>query len=311
MNLARFLASRFATGILVLWAAATLTFLMMQLTGGDVAVAILGGPDAMPTADQLAKVRAEYGLDRPVWAQYGEWLWKLVHGDLGQSYRLRIPVADAIGEQAWSTVTLTLAAALLSIVFAIVVALFTARRKKAWIGKVSSAVELVLISIPVFVIGIGLLLVFAFYFPVLPVANAPGFAGLVLPALTLSLAMGPMLAQILRQELEEVLEQPFILTARARGLSEAGTRVGHALRHALAPVVTLSGFMFATLMAGAAVTETLFSRPGVGRLMVEATTSTDIPVVIGVTLFGAVFYVVASIIVDLLGAWIDPRSALA
>lgn len=311
MNLPRFLAGRIATGVVVLWAAATLTFLMMQLTGGDIAVAILGGPDAMPTTEQLEKVRAEYGLDQPIWAQYGEWLWKLVQGDLGQSYRLRIPVADAIGEQMWSTILLTSTAGILSIALAIIIALFTARRKNAWIGKLSSGIELVLISIPVFVIGIGLLLAFAFYLPILPVANAPGWAGLVLPALTLSLAMAPTLAQILRQELEEVLEQPFILTARARGLSEAGTRVGHALRHALGPIVTLSGFMFAALMAGAAVTETLFSRPGIGRLMVEATAATDIPVVIGVTILSAVFYVIASIVVDLIGTLIDPRTAAA
>lgn len=311
MNLARFIAGRLATGVLVLWAAATLTFVMMQLTGGDIAVAILGGPDAMPTAEQLDKVRAEYGLDRPLLAQYAEWLGKLIQGDLGQSYRLRIPVAEAIGEQAWSTISLTLTAAIFSLVTAIVVALLTARRKSAWIARISSGVELVLISIPVFVIGIMLLLVFAFYFPILPVANAPGLGGLILPALTLSLAMAPTLTQILRQELEDVLEQPFILTARSRGLSEAGTRVGHALRHALGPIVTLSGFMFAALMAGAAVTETLFSRPGIGRLMVEATAATDIPVVIGVTVLSAVFYVIASIVVDVLGTLLDPRTAAA
>lgn len=311
MNIARFLAGRIATGIIVLWAAATLTFLMMQLTGGDVAVAILGGPDAMPTAEQLEKVRAEYGLDRPLLAQYGEWLWKLAHGDLGQSYRLRIPVAEALGDQVWSTIALTSTAAVLSLLVAIVVALLTARRRNRWIGRISSGIELVLISIPVFVVGIGLLLAFAFYLPILPVANAPGIRGLILPALTMVLVIAPTLTQILRQELEEVLEQPFILTARSRGLSETATRVGHALRHAIGPIVTLSGFMFAAMMSGAAVAETLFSRPGIGRLMVEATTATDIPVVIGVTILSALFYVVASILVDLIGSLTDPRTATA
>lgn len=311
MNLPRFLASRLATGVVVLWAAATLTFAMMQLTGGDIAVAILGGPDAMPTAEQLEKVRAEYGLDRPVIVQYGDWLWRLVQGDFGQSYRLRIPVADAIAEQIWPTVTLTFTAAILGLALAVASALLTARRRRGWIAGFASGTELVLISIPVFVIGIGLLLAFAFYLPVLPVANAGGITGLILPALTLAIPMGATFSQILRQELEEVLEQPFILTARARGLSDAATRIGHALRHAAGPLVTLFGFMFATLMAGAAVTETLFSRPGIGRLMVEATTATDIPVVIGVTLLSAVFYVITSIVVDLLGVLIDPRTAAA
>ncbi|MET0251027.1 MAG: ABC transporter permease [Novosphingobium sp.] len=311
MNIPRFLATRLVTGIVVLWAAATLAFVMMQTTGGDIAVAILGGPDAMPSAEQLEKVRAEYGLDRPVLVQYADWLGRLVQGDLGQSYRLRIPVAEAIGEQILPTLQLTSAAAALAIVLAVAVALLTAGRERGWIGQAASGIELVLISMPVFVIGIALLLAFAFYFPVLPVANAPGFQGLVLPAVTLGLPMAATLAQLLRQEMESVLEQPFILTVRARGLSDAATRLGHALPHAITPLLTVAGFFFATLMAGAAVTETLFSRPGVGRLMVEATTMTDIPVVIGVTLLSAAFYVIVNILVDLAGAVIDPRTAAA
>lgn len=308
MKLGPFLAGRIATGLAVLWATATLTFLMMHLTGGDVAVAILGGPDAMPSAAQIAKVRVEYGLDRPLLVQYGDWLWRLLHGDLGQSYRLRVPVSEAIGEQVLPTLQLALAAAVLAFLFAILSATLTAGRRRAWIGKVASTGELVLVAFPAFVIGIVFLLVFGVYWPVLPVANAPGLAGLVLPALTLALPMGATLAQLLRQELETVLEQPFILTARARGLSDLGTRFGHALRHAILPVVTLSGFFLALLMSATAVTESLFSRPGVGRLLVDAANATDVPVVVGISLLSALFYVIATIVVDLIGALIDPRS---
>lgn len=308
MNLPRFLAGRLFTGAIVLWGAATLTFIMMHLTSGDTAIAILGGPDAMPTAEQIAAVRAEYGLDRPFLIQYGDWLWRLLHGDLGQSYRLRIPVSEAIGDQIWPTLQLGLTSAILAFVLAIASATLTVRRKRGWIGKLASVSELVLVAMPVFVIGIALLLVFAFYFPVLPVANAPGLAGLVLPALTLALPMAATLAQVLRQELEDVLEQPFILTARARGLSDLGARFGHALRHALMPVITLSGFFLAALIAGAAITESLFSRPGVGRLLVDASNTTDVPVVIGITIVSALFYVIASIAVDLVGAIVDPRT---
>lgn len=309
MTLLRFILGRTLTGVVVLWAAITLTFLMMNLTSGDTAIAILGGPDAMPSAEQIAKVRAEYGLDKPLPVQYADYLGRVVQGDLGESYRLRIPVAEAIREQLWPTVSLAVSAGGTAILIAIAIAVVTARRKR-WIGQLASGIELVIIAIPPFVIGIGLLLAFAFYFRLFPVANAPGWRGLVLPVLTLALPMAAMLSQVLRQELEDVLEQPFILTARARGLSDLGTRLGHALRHALGPIITLSGFVIATLLAGAAVTESLFARPGIGRLMVDATTTTDVPVVIGVTLISALFFVVSSLIVDVLGAVIDPRSAL-
>lgn len=308
MNLPRFLVGRLFTGAIVLWGAATLTFVMMHLTSGDTAVAILGGPDAMPTAEQIAAVRAEYGLDRSFLVQYGDWLWRLLHGDLGQSYRLRIPVSEAIADQLWPTIQLGLTSAVLALVLAILSATLTVRRKRNWIGRLASTNELILVAAPGFIIGIALLLVFAFYFPVLPVAGATGLAGLVLPALTLALPMAATLAQVLRQELEDVLEQPFILTARARGLSDLATRFGHALRHALMPVVTLSGFFLAALMSSTAVTESLFSRPGVGRLLVDASNTTDVPVVVGITVLSALFYVIASVAVDLVGAVIDPRT---
>lgn len=308
MSFPRFLFARLLAGILVLWAAATLTFLMMHLTGGDTAIAILGGPDAMPTATQIAKVREEYGLDQPLLVQYGDFLHKLVLGDLGQSYRLRIPVADAIAEQLWPTITLAFSAAVTAITLAVLIAVATARRSTL-VRETASTGELLVIAMPTFVIGLALLLLFAVYVPVFPVANAPGWRGLVLPTLSLALPIAAMLAQVLRQELEDVLEQPFILTARSRGLSDIGTRLGHALRHAATPVITLSGFVLATLLGGAAVTEALFARPGIGRLMVEATNATDVPVVVGVTLFGALVYVIANLIVDVVGALIDPRTA--
>lgn len=310
MSFSRFLLGRFIAGLVVLWAAATLTFLMMHMTGGDTAIAILGGPDAMPTAAQIARVRAEYGLDQPLIVQYEDFLHKLVLGDLGQSYRLRIPVADAIAEQLWPTITLAFSAAVTAIVLAVLIAVTTARRGKL-VREAASTGELLIIAMPTFVIGLALLMAFAVYMPIFPVANAPGWRGLVLPTLSLALPIAAMLAQVLRQELEDVLEQPFILTARSRGLSDMATRLQHALRHAATPVITLSGFVLATLLGGAAVTEALFARPGIGRLMVDATSATDVPVVVGVTLFGALVYVIANLVVDLVGALIDPRTAAA
>lgn len=297
---------RLLTSLLVLWGAASLTFVALNMTAGDTALAILGGPDAMPTPEVLEQVRREYGLDQPLIVQYGRYLGRLAQGDLGDSYRLRIPVTQAIGENAGATLELAFWGALLAILLAIVIALSTAGRSR-WLTSSVSGAELVLTSMPSFVLGILLLLVFSFQLHWLPAAGSHGWRSLILPSLTLALPLAAVLAQVLRQALEDILEQPFITTARSRGLPEALVRLRHALRHTLIPLVTLSGFILASLLGGAVITETLFARQGVGRLMLEATTSKDIPVVLGITLLAAFIYVVVNLLVDLLNALIDPR----
>lgn len=299
---------RLLASIGVLWGAATLTFVSLNVTGGDTALAILGGENALPTPEVLARVRSEYGLDQPLSVQYFQYIGRLAQGDLGESYRLHIPVSRAIGQQLGATIQLSVWAALLAVSQAIVLAITTAKRAR-WVGTLSSGSELVLLSMPTFVLGILLLLVFSFQLQLLPPAGTQGWQSLVLPTITLALPVGASLTQVLRQELEDILEQPFIVMARARGLSETGVRLGHALRHALIPLVTLSGFIFATLLGGAVITETLFARQGVGRLMIEAATNKDVPLVLGITLLAAVIYVLVNLVVDLLNALIDPRAA--
>jgi peptide/nickel transport system permease protein len=301
-------ALRLLAGIVVLWGAATLTFMAVNFSGGDTALAILGGPDALPTPELLARVRAEYGLDQPLIVQYGDYLARLAHGDLGESYRLRIPVLQAISEQIGATLQLSFSAALLAIVLALVCAILTANRSR-WVRSVASVTELVISSAPSFVIGIVLLLVFSFHWHGLPPSGSTGWRSLILPSVALALPVAAVLTQLLRQSLEDTLEQPFIAMARARGLSETGVRLRHALRHALVPLVTLSGFVFASLLGGAVVIELLFARQGIGRLMLDATTNKDVPMVLGVTLLAAAVYVVVNLAVDLINRWIDPRSA--
>lgn len=299
--------ARLLAGVGVLWGAATLTFVAMNATGGDMAIAILGGPDTLPTAAAIERVRADYGLDKPLPLQYLDYLGRLLRGDLGESYRLRIPVTTAIAEQVTPTLVLAVWAAVLAIGVAIVAAVATARRPRAVRGAASTT-ELVVSSMPSFAIGILLLLAFSFRLHLFPVGGDHGWRTLVLPVVTLALPIAATLAQVLRQSLEEVLEQPFILMARARGMSDAAVRLGHALRHACVPLITLSGFIFASLLGGAVIAETLFARPGLGRLMVEATTNSDVPVVVGITLFVALLYVVINLVVDVLNALVDPRT---
>ena len=297
---------RFLGGLAVLWGAASLTFVALNVSGGDPALAILGGPDAMPTAEAIAQVRRDYGLDQPLAVQYAHYLGRLVQGDLGESYRLRIPVAQAIAGQVGATAQLALWAALAAVLLAVSAAVLTANRAP-WARGLASGGELLLPSMPSFVLGILLLLVFSFQLHWLPPTGSRGCKSLVLPILTLALPVAAVLAQVLHQELEEILEQPFIAMARARGLSEAGVRLGHALRHALTPLITLSGFVFAALLGGAVITENLFARQGIGRLMLNAVNDKDVPVVLGITLLAAAIYVLVNLAVDLLNALVDPR----
>ncbi|CAI8887988.1 peptide/nickel transport system permease protein [Pseudomonas donghuensis] len=301
------LAWRLLAGIGVLWGAATLTFLAINLSAGDPALAILGGPDAMPSAELIAQVRAEYGLDQPLWVQYGQYLARLAQGDLGESYRLRIPVLQVIGSQLGATLQLSLAAALLSILLAVSCAVLTANRPR-WVRALVSGSELVLSSAPSFVIGIVLLLLFSFGWHLLPPSGSNNWQALILPSLALALPVAAVLTQVLRQELEDILEQPFIAMARARGMSETGVRLKHALRHALVPLVTLSGFVFASLLGGAVIIEMLFARQGIGRLMLDAAITKDMPLLLGITLLAAAIYGVVNVLVDLINHWVDPRS---
>ncbi len=297
---------RLLAGVGVLWGAATLSFVALHVTAGDAALATVAGQGANPTQEVLDRVRHDYGLDLPLWRQYLNYLGRLVHGDLGQSYQQRIGVGKAIGEQLGPTVQLALSAAVLAVVLAITVALLTARRRP-WIRSAASGTELVLSSTPTFVLGMLLLIVFSFKAKLLPVSGNQSLSALILPTLTLALPIAAVLSQVLRAELEEVLEQPFILTARSRGMRDAAVRLRHALRHALVQIVTMSGFVIGGLLGGAVITETLFVRQGVGQLMLSAVTTKDIPMVLGLVLFAAFVYVVVNLLVDIGYTLIDPR----
>jgi peptide/nickel transport system permease protein len=307
MNPLRLILRRLLSGIGVLWGAATLTFLAINLSAGDPAMAILGGPGANPSAELIAQVRAEYGLDQSLIVQYGQYLGRLAQGDLGDSYNLRRPVGQVISGQLGATVQLSLSAAALAVLLAVVVAVLSANRAP-WVRSLVSGTELVLSSAPSFVIGLGLLLVFAFGWHLLPPSGSNSWQALILPSVALALPVAAVLSQVLRQELEDTLEQPFIAMARARGLSETGVRLKHALRHALVPLVTLSGFVFASLLGGAVVIELLFSRQGIGRLMLDAANTKDVPLLLGITLLAAAIYVVVNFLVDLINHLVDPRA---
>jgi peptide/nickel transport system permease protein len=190
------------------------------------------------------------------------------------------------------------------------VAILSAQRA-AWIRSIVSGIEVVFAATPTFIIGFALLIVFSFTLRWFPIGGNQGPAALVLPALTLALAVFGTLSQVLRNELEDVLEQPFILTARSRGMRDLAVRIRHALRHAAIPVMTMSGFVVAALLGGSVVVETLFSRQGIGSLTLASVYNKDLPVILGIVLLSAAVYVVVNLVIDLLYTLIDPKVVTA
>lgn len=305
--LVRRIGWRAFAGVGVMWGAATASFFTLHGTAGDAALATVSGQGADPTQAVLEQVRRDYGLDHPLWRQYIDYLGKLLHGDFGESYQLRTPVGHVIAQQLGQTVQLAVGAVVLALLFSVTIAVLTAKRRSRWIGPATTGAELVLASMPTFVLGLILLLVFSIGLGWFPVSGQEGFRSLVLPMFTLALPATAVLSQVLRSELEDVLEQPFVLTARTRGMRDTAVRFRHALRHALVSLVTMAGAVIGGMLGGAVITESLFNRQGLGQVMLTATTNKDIPLVVGVIIFAAFVYVVVNFAVDILYTLIDPR----
>ena len=305
MTIARELFVRILAGAAVLWAAASLAFVVLQMLPSD-PVQVIYGADSTVTPEMRDRIRSEYGLDLPIWEQYGQFVSRIAHGDLGMSYQQRRSVVAIIGSELGSTTTLAVLATLLALTLATIASVTTAGRPSR-IRSVVSSFELLSISMPAFWIGLLLLSFFSFRWALFPVVGDYSWRSLVLPVVTLALAIFGPLSQVMRAEMDVALEQPFALTARTRGLSEWSVRWRHAFRHALIPGLTISAEMFGSLLAGAIITEQVFGRPGLGRITLQAVTNQDIPVVVGVVLFVATIFVTTNIAVDLLYRLIDPR----
>lgn len=295
--------TRLFSSLLVLWLSVSAAFIALHSLPGNIAD-VLAGDNEYPGLREA--IAAEWGLDKSLPEQYADFIVRIVHGDLGTSYVMRQSVQAILGSQLWPTVQLALTAGVMAAVLAITVALLTAGRS-ALGRKVASSLELVMTSMPVFWIGILLLMLFSFKWRLFPVSGANGWQALVLPAVTLALPTAGILAQVLREAMEKALEQPFVTTLRARGLSETRLRLRHVLRHALLPIVTLGGWLVGGLLGGAVITEKVFGRPGLGTVTLNAITSQDVPVVLAVVLVAAFIYVAISTLLDVLYLLIDPR----
>ncbi|WP_448955372.1 ABC transporter permease [Labrys neptuniae] len=302
-SLAFQIAGRLGSGLFVLWAAVTLNFAAVHLAPGDIVSLLIG--EQIRTPEIEAAIRTEWGLDQPLFSQYLHYLSRMLHGDFGRSYILQTDVSSLIVSQITPTLKLTAAALVVAIVFAVASAVLTAGRRIP--GALAGALELTLISTPPFWLGIVLLFVFSFTLKLFPVSGDRSFAALILPALSLGLALGAVIGQVLRQGLERALEEPFALTVRSWGTSGLVLKLRHGLRHAALPAVTLTGWLVGSLLSGAVITESVFGRPGLGRITVEAVLSHDLPVVLAVAIFSAFIYVTLSTLVDILYLLLDPR----
>jgi peptide/nickel transport system permease protein len=315
-EVARFLFQRLASGALVIVFASALTFFFVNLAPG--------GPASVMRFDVSAEQREalikRMGLDRPVTQRYAEWLGAAIRGDLGTSLLTDEPVIQRIGERLPNTLVLAGVALLLSIVVGIPVGLIQALRRGRPIDHVLSLLTALGLSVPVFWLGIVLILVFAVSLHVLPSAGVTSVASdtfldrlahLVLPATVLATTVVPTVVRYMRSAAIEVLHEDFIRTATSKGLAPRAVVLGHALRNALIPVVSAIGALVPRLLGGTVVTEAVFSWPGMGRLALEAAQGRDYPLITGLTVVVAAIAVLASLIVDIAYTRIDPRVRIA
>jgi len=300
----RYLGLRVLYTLPVIWLVVSLVFLLIHLVPGDPILQMLG--EGAPVADVQA-ARHAYGLDLPLGRQYLNYWKGVLHGDLGPSVRFNQSVGSLVVQRYPYTFELTMAALLVALLLSIPAGVRSARRRNRWDDRVLSVVSLFGLSFPNFALGPILILLFAIKLGMLPVSGSGSFAHLVLPAVTMGGALAAILTRMVRTSMLEELSQDYVRTARAKGLSENAVVYRHALRNAMVPVLTVVGLQFGALLAGAIITETIFSGPGLGRLTLQAIGSRDYFLLQGCILSIGLTYVAVNFLTDFLYSVANPR----
>jgi ABC-type dipeptide/oligopeptide/nickel transport system permease component len=300
----RYISTRLLYMVPVLWLVVSVVFLLIHLVPGDPIQQMLG--EGASSAD-IQAARHAYGLDVPVGRQYINYWKGVLHGDLGRSLRFDQPVSRIIAQRYPQTLQLTLASMIVALLISIPAGVRSARRRNRWDDRALSFVSLLGLSFPNFALGPVLILFFAIYLGWLPVSGSGSLAHLVLPAITMGGALAAILTRMVRTAMLEEMNQDYIRTARAKGLSENVVVYKHALRNALVPVLTVVGLQFGALLAGAIVTETIFSWPGIGRLTISAISNRDYYLVQGCILMIGLTYVVVNFMTDFFYSLANPR----
>ena len=302
--MARFLLQRIGLALLSIWAVCTITFFIAFLAPGDPAE-LAAGQHSDPAT--IAHVRHEFGLDKPPLTRYGLYLWDAAHGDLGKSYYTREPVTDFLKRGLPNTALLATTAILLALAVGVAVGLAAALRPNTFLDRFLMSSVLVGVTLPNFVLGPLLILVFALKLGWLPVAGWGDWTNLILPSVVLAARPAALIGRMTRASMLETLRQDYIRTARAKGLSPATVLIKHALKNAFLPVLTTAGVSFGYLLSGSFVVETIFTVPGVGYQSINSLFQRDYSVIQGTTLLLAVVFVATNLIIDLLYAALDPR----
>jgi peptide/nickel transport system permease protein len=280
-------------------------FSMLFLVPGDPVKIMLA--EFVTTPDQVAQMRAQLHLDEPILKQYGRFVANAARGDLGTSIRSRRAVSTEIGENVGSTAQLAVASMAVAVAIGVPLGLMAALFRSSWFDAGSMIVALLGVSMPSFWLGLLMIVTFSLHLGWFPATGGGDLWHLVLPAVTLGMIASAIIARLTRSSMLEVLGQDYVRTARAKGLAWWGVVVRHALKNALIPVITIFGLQFGNLLAGAVIVETVFSRPGLGRLIVGGILSKDFPLVQGTVLFVATAYVLINVLVDITYAFVDPR----
>jgi peptide/nickel transport system permease protein len=317
--LVAFILRRVLQSIVVMAVVALIAFGLFTFTGDPVTFMV--GQDA--TQEQRAQLRADLGLDQPFYIQFGRFIGRAVQGEFGLSLRQGRPVSTLLKERLPATIELATTAALLALILGIPAGVYTALRRNSWFSHFLLTVSLVGVSLPTFLIGILLILIFAVLLGWLPsfgrgetvafgwwttgLLTKSGLKALVLPAVTLSLFQMTLIMRLVRAEMLEVLRTDYIKFARARGLTDRAIHFGHALKNTLVPVVTITGLQLGGIIAFAIVTETVFQWPGMGLLFIQAVSFADVPVMAAYLCFIALVFVVINLVVDLMYYAVDPR----
>lgn len=302
-----YLIKRLAGAIIVLFGISTLVFLLIHLVPGDPVEVMLG--ETARSADREA-LREELGLDLPLFQQWWQYLSGIIHFDLGQSLHSKRAVSELLIERFPATTILSIASMLIAILIALPLGILAAVYKDSLWDRLAMMTAMTGVSIPNFVMGPVLIIIFALWLGWFPVSGNDSFVSLILPAVTLGTALAAILSRMVRASMLQVLQEDYIRAARARGLKESQVLILHALRNAALPVITILGMQFGALLAGAVITETIFAWPGIGQLMIESIQKRDYPIVQACVLLISVTYVLVNLITDILYTTLDPRVKL-
>jgi peptide/nickel transport system permease protein len=308
----KYVAGRIAQAVVVLWAAYTVTFLILYLLPSDPVALRLAGSNlqvAQLTPHQYAQLKAQFGLNKPLYAQYLSLLWNALHLNFGQSTSLNLPGSTVLAQRLPVTLTLGALAIAFMLVFGVTLACLAVYIQWRPARALLTRLPAVGVSLPTFWVGLLLIQVFCFSLHWFPSTGASGLRSFVLPAITMALPAGAVLAQVLTRSFEQTLREPYIATAEAIGLSRAAIQFRHAFRNAALPALTILGLLIGYALTNAVIAETVFSLAGIGRLAQQAVLAQDVPVVQGIVLFAAAAFVVMNLIVDLLYPLLDPRIA--